>query len=326
MDQNLAVDAVIMWVDGNDPQHKKKRLKALGRDLKTLKSTNENTDDTRFDSLYEIEYCLFSILKHCSWFRRIFIITDEQTPPIEQMVKSYFPDRWKDIVIVDHKEIFKDYEAFLPSFNSSSIESCIWRIEELSDQFVFFNDDFMVLKAMKKTDFFIGPRPVLRGYWKPSMAWRQNLVELKKRIKKGFKPRKSFNISQWKAARLLGRNWRFWFHEHLPYPANKQVLKSYFTTHPTLFEKQISFQFRDEEQFSMIALANNTERRILKNKNRAPLDFLYIKPNGKASYMKEKLKRLKTGDFAFLCVQSLDKATPAQQEALKEILNSKLGR
>jgi hypothetical protein len=96
------IDVVIAWVDGADPKHKKKRLSFLdNKDVGELAGAAE----TRFNSLNEVEYCVLSILKFAPFVRNIYIVTDNQDPKIDSAVKKYFPERQKDIRIVDHKSL-----------------------------------------------------------------------------------------------------------------------------------------------------------------------------------------------------------------------------
>ena len=104
-------------------------------------------------------------MKFASFVRKIFIVTDEQTPSINEIVKKYFPKRISDIEIIDHKHIFRDYEDFLPTFNSICISNMLWRIEGLSDHFVYFNDDVFLTRKISPEVWFKKARPVLRGNW-----------------------------------------------------------------------------------------------------------------------------------------------------------------
>ena len=50
--------------------------------------------------------------------------------------------------VVDHREVFAGYEQFLPTFSSRAIESMLWRIPDLSERFLYLNDDFMLLRPV----------------------------------------------------------------------------------------------------------------------------------------------------------------------------------
>ncbi len=70
------IDAVILWVDGNDEKHKAKMLPYV-EDKTKVKSEKFRT---RYDQVNEIKFTIDSILKFAPYIRNIFIITDNQTP------------------------------------------------------------------------------------------------------------------------------------------------------------------------------------------------------------------------------------------------------
>ncbi|MDB4241853.1 stealth family protein, partial [Polaribacter sp.] len=161
-DEVPAIDAVIMWVDGNDPFHKEK----METYLEHTHSVNNKSLRTRYDHVNEIEFCVKSILKYAEFVRNIFIVTDNQIPDFlkdREKAQREFPN----VFIVDHKVIFEGYTQYLPTFNSRSIATMIHRIPGLSSSFVIFNDDVFLIKKVIPTDFFINNKPVIRGVWKP---------------------------------------------------------------------------------------------------------------------------------------------------------------
>ena len=72
MDNNNPIDAVITWVDGNDPLHKKKIEKIL--------SLEENkrlyVGSSKYKQIGEIYFCVLSIIKFAPFVRYIFIVSD----------------------------------------------------------------------------------------------------------------------------------------------------------------------------------------------------------------------------------------------------------
>ena len=64
-----AIDAVIMWVDGNDPFHKSK----METYLAPTHSVNNKSLRTRYDQVNEIEFCVKSILKYATFIRNIYM-------------------------------------------------------------------------------------------------------------------------------------------------------------------------------------------------------------------------------------------------------------
>ena len=119
---------------------------------------------TRFNDAGELEYCIRSILRFAPWFRRIHIVTDGQKPRIlERLAGTPHAERFR---VVDHAQIFRGHEQALPTFNSRSIITMLWRIEDLAEHFVYFNDDMALLRDVAEEDFFRDGRVVLRGQWR----------------------------------------------------------------------------------------------------------------------------------------------------------------
>ena len=100
------VDAVIAWVDGADPAHRRKLQQFLhGKD-----AGEPAAAATRFSDCGEIDYCVASLLRFAPWLRTIFIVTDEQTPSLIARLKgTRFEQR---VRVIDHREIFSGHEHF----------------------------------------------------------------------------------------------------------------------------------------------------------------------------------------------------------------------
>ena len=114
-------DIVITWVDGADPAHQARRDHYIGRAAQPLHGNGTNPH--RWSCNDELSYCLRSIANHATNVRKIWIVTDDQTPDLSALT----PAMRAKIQIVDHREIFAGYEDVLPTFNSLSIETFLWR-------------------------------------------------------------------------------------------------------------------------------------------------------------------------------------------------------
>ena len=73
----MKIDAVITWVDGEDPVHEAKRRK-YGHP--SLFKVNDIAGSTRYTSVGEIFWCVASLNRFAPWINRIFIVTDAQDP------------------------------------------------------------------------------------------------------------------------------------------------------------------------------------------------------------------------------------------------------
>ena len=322
-ENSTPIDIVIAWVDGSDPELHKKRLKYLDSNEKDL---IPGANPTRFHSLNEISYCVLSILKFAPFVRKIFIVTDKQNPNIDNVVKQYFPERVSDIQIVDHSEIFEGYEDYLPTFNSICISNMLWRIKDLSNQFVYFNDDVFLVKHIKPSVWFQNNRPVLRGKWMFPPYERLIRDGLKSFFQstilgKQTKRVSSFQVNQWNAALLHGFKFRYFLSGHTPLALDKRRLKDYFTLHPEILEENLKYRFRNYSQFNTVALANHLEY-INGNRNLVSSQAIYAQPkNRKSNYLDRKFKQSESKDILFLCIQSLELASKADQEKVFKNLN-----
>ena len=322
MNDKDPIDVVIAWVDGNDPAQKQKMQPYLNK----LDFISEDlSGPTRFRSEGEILYCVASILRFAAFVRKIFIVTDQQNPNLDHFIQINFPENRIPVEIVDHTIIFKGYEQILPVFNSLSIETCLFRIPDLSENFVYLNDDFFLVRPINETDWFIDNQAVGYGYWS-SVA----IVRLLKFLKQKKNGHKSFGFkdSMINGAKILGL--KSYFHiDHTPQAMNKSILENYFAENPEKLIANIDHKFRDETQFNPQALfymlALKAGKCISTTKNK----LLYLKPvNRGKSYIERKMKTFENQpDISFCCIGSIDLASKEYQTRLftwlKTILNLK---
>ncbi len=314
------IDVVIAWVDGNDPKHRRKMETILGG---KSREKIPGADNTRFGNVNELKYSLLSIFTFASFVRKVFIVTDEQDPQVAPYINTYFPERLSDIRIVDHKEIFRGYEKFLPTFNSRSIESVIWRIEGLSDNFVYLSDDMFLVKEIRPEDWFIDRMPVMRGKWLAAPFFRNVWNGLRKGVHKSilnnedFQPKPSFHVGQWNAAALLGFKWRYFFSSHTPHAMKRETVENFFLKNPDILQKQIAYKFRHNEQFNYASLTYHLE--ILNgNQNFAKPAFSFLHPYGrKQGYIDKKLKKCEENpELIYMNIQSLELCEKRDQDKL----------
>ena len=128
------IDAVVTWVNGQDPEHRKKKQTYIKkREAGSVAGTDV---DGRFFEAGEVKYCIHSIRKFAPWIRNIYLVTDEQCPAwltCQETLRL-------NISIIDHRIIFRDHPGSLPTFNSISIESLLWKIPGLSEKYIVFNE------------------------------------------------------------------------------------------------------------------------------------------------------------------------------------------
>ncbi|WP_179348270.1 Stealth CR1 domain-containing protein [Winogradskyella pacifica] len=289
-----AIDAVILWVDGNDEHHKAKMLPFLEDKTKI----NSEKFRTRYDHVNEIKFTIDSILKYAPYIRNIHIITDNQAP---DFLKNNNNEIYKKVSIVDHKVVFKGYEEYLPTFNCRPIETCLYRIPDLAEHFIYMNDDFFLINETKPTDFFKNGLPILRGKW---LKFDNDIF-----YKKFKKTRVGHKSIQQNAAKLAGFN-KYYNFKHTPHPLRKSTFETYFNANEDVLIENIKHRFRKTTQFTPQGLANHLE---IKNKTchfQSDLQLMYFRSYKKPLYWYRFKLNVKSKGKLFLGLQSLDRSPP----------------
>jgi hypothetical protein len=325
----LPIDAVITWVDGQDPNH----LQKLNTYLAEIGGHRPRTaDPTRFHNDGEINYCVVSLLKYAPWLRTIYIVTDNQIPDIFKELKS---TAWENKVrIVDHKEIFSGYEYLLPSFNARSIITMVWRIQGLSERFLLLNDDFALIRPVKPAHFFYEQGIVVRGKWerindKPFINFFRYYWSkwFPKSEKQKLKDRAKHRGALKNAAKLAGFSDRYLFINHEPRPLRVSTIRDFFSKNPELFVQNITPKLRSPNQFLNEALATYLEIRsdcvVFDNSVWA---LKIDPPEQDERELRAAMQRAKDDDRClFVCVQSLEKASPELHKYIIDWLNRRIG-
>ncbi|MFE0812860.1 stealth conserved region 3 domain-containing protein [Streptomyces sp. NPDC058794] len=156
-DLTFPVDAVYTWVDDSDPRWQERRARrraALG-----LEAESSGDEAARFRNRDELRYSLRSLAMFAPWIRKIYLVTDDQTP---EWLNTEHPD----VEVVSHRDIFADGDC-LPTFNSHAIESQLHHIDGLSEQFLYLNDDVFIGRPIGPQRFFL-PNGASRFFWSPT--------------------------------------------------------------------------------------------------------------------------------------------------------------
>ena len=318
----MKIDAVITWVDGDDPRHKAKREQYGDR---RIFAQDDVAGSTRYKSLGEIFYCIASLNRFAPWLNKIYIVTDEQNPMVEEFLRKHFPEGAIPMEIVDHKVIFRGYEEYLPTFNSISIESMTWRIPGLSEHYIEFNDDLILAAPTRPEDFFAEEGKVV-CYGKRYRMLYVTVSHLLRRHKDGSK-QVSFRQTMRNAAELLGERKSFIKIYHTPKALVRSVYERYFANYPDNLLDNIRHRFRVPSQYNVEELNYlllQREGRVVMRK--AYNDLLYLKPKRNDEYIAKKLAEFdKKSGYKFGCFNSIDQMTDEGRRMTIEWIERRLG-
>lgn len=139
------MDAVITYVNGNDPVWKK--------DYEEF--TNVSLMGKRFRDWGTLKYLLRGIETKMPFIRNVYLVVSHP---------SQVPE-WVDVSqlnVVLHKDIIP--EEYLPTFNSNPIEMHLHRIKGLDEEYLYFNDDMFPVGDCVREDFFRDGKGVIGMY------------------------------------------------------------------------------------------------------------------------------------------------------------------
>jgi hypothetical protein len=300
------IDVVITWVDGADPAHYAKRMSAQRGAAHPLHPNAINPH--RWGASDELSYCLRSLTNHAPWVRRVWIVSDAQMPDL-----SGVPDALRDRVrIIDHRMIFAGHEQYLPTFNSLAIETLMWRVPDLAEHFVYFNDDVFLTGPLSPGDVFQGGVPVLRGEWVDYSTLTDDPAQM-------ADPALFNHYAQINAARLAGFDaGHLWASAHVVHPLRRSVMAAMFHSHGDDMLANLAHPFRALSQFQPVALHNHLSIRAGAFVAQTRRDHLHLRSGAVIDFPPEEvrayLSRATAPGSKFLCVNDLPQVEAAFPE------------
>lgn len=242
------MDFILTWVNGNDPEWRKAFFEYK-------KSDNESTSDARFRDWGNLRYWFRGVEKFAPWVHKIHFVTWGHVP-------EWLNTEHSKLNIIRHKDYIP--QQYLPTFNSHTVELNFHRIKELSEEYVYFNDDmFLVDKVMKK-DFFRNGKPCDMGLMdviSGANKFSYILVSDIKIIRKHFNKRKTisekktnwFNWKYGKGHNLINlcltyvrrKNFSGFYIHHLPQASRKSTLNLLWEKEYEVMDESVKYRFRN---------------------------------------------------------------------------------
>ena len=143
-EKSVPIDFIITWVDNNDITWLEEKQKYLD-EMEQTNLSKWNVGDIRYRDWGLLRYWFRGVEKFAPWVRKIYFVTCGHIP-------DWLNVEHTKLHIVNHEDYIP--KEFLPTFNSHCIELNFHRIEGLSEQFVYFNDDMFLIKDVRPKDFF----------------------------------------------------------------------------------------------------------------------------------------------------------------------------
>lgn len=142
------VDAVVTWVDGGDEEWLARKHQAL---VAAGLADPEAKSESRYRDWGTFRYWFRGLESFAPWFRSVVLVTEGHVP------------EWLDLDnprlrVVRHSDFIPS--EYLPTFSSRAIELNMHRIPDLSELFVYFNDDTFVTAPTPRSHFVRRGLPV----------------------------------------------------------------------------------------------------------------------------------------------------------------------
>ena len=120
---------------------------------KTNRQYDENNlcDFVRWRSWGTEHLLIQCVKKYMPFVRNIYVLLSGESQKQDWMDEE-------GVIVVYHRDFIP--ERFLPTFNSCTIEMFLHRIPNISDRFIYGNDDMFPLSPLTEGDFFFGDIPV----------------------------------------------------------------------------------------------------------------------------------------------------------------------
>lgn len=142
---NSDIDIVVAWVDGSDPIWREEKARYTA-DI----GINMDGNDERYRDWGAFRYWFRGIERFAPWVRKVHLVTWGHIP-------KWLNTDCEKLNVVKHDDYIP--KRYLPTFSANTIELNFHRIKELSNKFIYFNDDMFLIKETKPNDFFINEEP-----------------------------------------------------------------------------------------------------------------------------------------------------------------------
>ena len=137
------IDFIVLWVDNSDEEWKRQKEYWQDKSERLKAATN----DVRYRDWNIFKYWFRCIEENAPWVRKVHLVTNGQIPNWLNLNNSKLQ--------LDFHNSFMNPDS-LPSFNSSAIEVQLHKIKNLSERFVYFNDDMFLINPVSPEFFFKG--------------------------------------------------------------------------------------------------------------------------------------------------------------------------
>lgn len=254
------IDFVITWVDGGDPAWREARARFSG-------NKGEDNDECRYRDWGLLRYWFRGVENYAPWVRKIHFVTWGHLPP-------WLNTEHPKLHIVRHEDYIP--AEFLPTFSSHVLEIFLHQIPDLAECFVYFNDDFFLIRPTKPERFFRKGKPCDILAFQPVVANPDNPIMshvylndamvlckyFDKRKNVWKQPLNYFHVGYpplyfvYNLMELTFPKYTGFFSVHGPVPFRKQTFQEVWEREEKLLRFVASHRFRDDRDVTPCLFRN----------------------------------------------------------------------
>ena len=277
------IDIVVPYVNPNDPHWQE-----LHNKYRSCKGDNSR-QRTRDINIFK--YFFRGVAENCKWVRKIHLIV--QSP---SQVPAWLDTTNPKLHIVYHEDYIP--KELLPTFNTFIIEGFLHKIPDLTEHFIYCNDDFFFVNKTKETDFFKNDLPVDNDKLTKYLTCNPVHDKLYRGI--GWSFFQNILKTNQKLEKQITGKCPIYYNFHTPCVFNKSLIADVWEKHNTiLIEAFKDSKFRREHNFNAWLFRYiQLDRGLYVKSNSIITDFTY-KELGNSS-MKEIMQDILTKKFICL--------------------------
>ena len=153
MKETNKIDIVIPFYNDSDKEWGKVLYQYMGDEGS---NDRQVTGEERYRDWENFKYWFRCIEENCKWVNKVFLIVASET-----QIPDWLDRNNPKLRIVLHKEYIP--KELLPTFNIMTIEDYICNIKDLSNNYVYCNDDYFFLSPTNAEMFFVNDIPVYQN-------------------------------------------------------------------------------------------------------------------------------------------------------------------
>ena len=152
VDRNTQIDIIVPFYNDSDPIWRETLYKHMEKEGS---SDRQVTGEERYRDWENFKYWFRGVEENCKWVNKVFLVVAS-----ESQIPDWINRDNPKLRIVLHEEYIP--KELLPTFNIMTIENYFCKIKDLSDNYVYCNDDYFFLNPTTAGMFFVDDYPVYK--------------------------------------------------------------------------------------------------------------------------------------------------------------------